>query len=113
MGLVAEGPPERPQMSAAPENDFIAEAERMRNGPKHFMKVPGNLPPIGQMKHEKQSVLAQVIKVCRRRLDRYRTILYCIVLLCYGNYQKVPVPTKDHIWRLTSKSFFAVVNRPN
>jgi hypothetical protein len=63
MGLVAEMPPaaERPQMSAgAPEMDFVAEADRIRRSQKHFMKVPGSLPPVGKMKHEKEAAISQV-----------------------------------------------------
>ena len=65
MGLVAEMPPaaERPQMSAgATEMDFVAEADRIRRSQKHFMKVPGSLPPVGKMKHEKEAAISQVGK---------------------------------------------------
>jgi hypothetical protein len=68
MGLVAEMPPaaERPQMSAgAPEMDFVAEADRIRRSQKHFMKVPGSLPPVGKMKHEKEAAISQVRTVFR------------------------------------------------
>jgi hypothetical protein len=61
MGLVAEMPPERPQMSRRDQDvDFVAEAERRRAEQKLFMKVPGSLAPIGKMEHEKAAMVSQV-----------------------------------------------------
>jgi hypothetical protein len=47
-------------MSVPGEVDLLAEAERIRREHKLFMKVPGSLPPIGKMDHEKVTLLNQV-----------------------------------------------------
>ncbi len=47
-------------MSVPGEVDLLAEAERIRREHKLFMKVPGSLPSIGKMDHEKVTLLNQV-----------------------------------------------------
>ena len=60
MGLAAERPSERLQMSSSKDVDLQAEAERIRREQRMFMKVPGSLTPIGKMEHEKAAVASQV-----------------------------------------------------
>ena len=60
MGLAAERPSERLQMSSSKDVDLQAEAERIRREKRMFMKVPGSLTPIGKMEHEKAAVASQV-----------------------------------------------------
>jgi hypothetical protein len=99
MGLVAEMPPavERPQMSAgAPEMDFVAEADRIRRSQKHFMKVPGSLPPVGKMKHEKEAAISQVRKRMSANWGCFKPRSNCSDLICHlvarNRFSCVPDP---------------------